>query len=464
VRTVKLVGAALAAVVLMAACDPFEEDLGPAPASNASSGGARAAVQGPESIQRNAETISRALTLLSENYVEGAELSQLLGASQRSAWQALAEAGVPPVDVDAPPRNGVLTDTMQSFRQRYVRTATKYSSKVEPGWLAHEMIRGAANSLDDCHTGFLTPQQVQEQVQRLSGTTRFGGIGVLLRRLTDKSQNQFTIVEVFQNSPAEKAGVRPGDLIVAVDGSELNGLGIEQVVGMVRGAEGTPTRLTIQRTGVENPFVVELTRAQVAAPVLRAAVLDGNIGYVKLYGFPEPMVGQLDNALKELERQRVGALVIDLRDNAGGQLDVVTKVTSRFIASGPLFQGVSQTGERTMFYADGNYWLKGRPVVVLVNGGTGSGGEILASAIKEHRVGRLVGTKTSGCVSTGQMFPLPDNSAIEIATNRVVSGIRGAELNKVGVGPDVTAEASPADLANGSDIQLIRAVETLLRG
>lgn len=454
----KLAAIGMVAAMVVTSCDPFEDG---APTVGGGQSAAPAGAQA-DSAQRGADTINRALTLLNDNYVEGVDMSRLLAASQRSAWQALAEAGVPPTDLDVPAQNQGLADTTTAFRARYLRVATKYGSKVSPTWLAYEMVRGAANSLDDCHTGFLTPQQVQDQVQRLSGTAKFGGIGVLLRRITDKSQ--FTVVEVFSNTPAEKAGVRAGDVIVAVDGAEIQGLGIEQVVALVRGAEGTPTQLTIQRAGQAQPLLLEVKRAQVAAPVLRSDVIDGDIGYVKLYGFPESLTGQLDAALKDFDRKQVAGLVVDLRDNAGGQLDVVTKVTSRFVPDGPIFQGVSQTGEHQSFYADGSYWLKGRPVVVLVNGGTGSGGEILASAVKEHRIGRLVGTKTSGCVSTGQMFPLPDGSAVEIATNRVVSGIRGAELNKVGVGPDVTIESSPTDLAANRDTQLIRAVETLLRG
>jgi carboxyl-terminal processing protease len=449
---------AVLAAMTVSACDPFDDTQSmdePAPTQQ------RAAAP-TGSVQQNADTVTRAMQLLSDNYVEGADLSRLLAAGSRGAWQALAAAGVPPVDVDAPPQQGVLMDTMGGFRQWYIRAALKYSSKVQPSWLGYEMIRGATSSLDDCHTGFLTPQQVQEQVQRLSGTTKFGGIGVLLRRIADR--NEYAVVEVFQDSPAEKAGVHPGDILLSVDGSEITGMGIEQVVNLVRGPEGTSIKLGVTRLGSDHPLELEIKRSAVSAPLIRSDVLDGNVGYVKFYGFPEPLTGQLDTVLRDFDRKRVNAVVVDLRDNAGGQLDVVTKVTSRFVPDGALFQGVSQTGEKTPYRADGNYWLKGRKLVVLVNSGTGSGGEIFASAVKEHGVGRLLGGKTSGCVSTGQMFPLPDGSAIEIATNRVVSGIRGAELNKVGVGPDVTVEASPADLANGRDTQLIRAVETLLRG
>src|SRR5205823_4846229 len=129
----------------------------------------------------------------------------------------------------------VIADSSPAFRQRYTRMATRYQSKVDPAWLSHEMLRRAADSLDDCHTGYLTPQQVRDQVQRMSGNTRFGGIGVILRRIPDGSG--FMVVEVFDDGPAAKAGLQPGDRLVTVDDANLTGLGIEQVVNLVRGAE-----------------------------------------------------------------------------------------------------------------------------------------------------------------------------------------------------------------------------------
>jgi carboxyl-terminal processing protease len=199
--------------------------------------------------------------------------------------------------------------------------------------------------------------------------------------------------------------------------------------------------------------------------VLKAQIPDGNVGYLRFYAFPEPLTGQLDQALREFERRDVRAVIVDLRDNSGGQLDVVTKVTSRFIPDGPLFQGVSLSGEKTVYQADGSYWKPARPLVVLTNAGTGSGGEIFAAAVKEHRVGLLVGTTTSGCVSTGQLFLLPDRSALEIATNRVLSGIGGVELNKVGVSPNVQVPVTKTDdVVTEREQQLAKALEIIQRG
>lgn len=453
--------AAAILAVALSACDPFGEGSDPLGTSSDQTTASATPTTTRQAIELGGDTLMRGLALLNEQYVGGAELPTLFAESQRGAWRAIAESGVLPRDVELPPDQMVIAESSQMFRQRYNRMAVRYSSKVAPVFLAQEMLRRAADSLDDCHTGFLTPRQVRDQVQRMSGATRFGGIGVILRRQTDGSG--FLVVEVFDDGPAARAGLQPGDRVLTVDDEKLDGYGIEQVVNMIRGAEGAPVKLGIAR-GTDQPFDVQLTRAQVAAPILRAQILEGDVGYLRPYAFPEPLTGQVDQALREFERRNVRAVIVDLRDNSGGQLDVVTKVTSRFVKEGPLFQGVGLDGQRTVYNADGSYWRSPRPLVVLVNSGTGSGGEIFAAAIKEHRAGVLVGTTTSGCVSTGQMFPLPDGSAIEIATNRVVSGLNGAELNRFGVAPDAIVPVGKVDVVTEREQQLRRALEIIQKG
>jgi carboxyl-terminal processing protease len=457
----KLTCLALAVMLLLTACDPFEDGTDALGSSSDNGPSTSSSAPTRDAIDQGGETLLTGLTLLNEHYVGGADLPVLFAESQRGAWQTIAESGVLPRDVDSPAKQAVLAESSQMFRQRYNRMAARYASKVDPRLLAHEMLRRAADSVDDCHTGFLSAKQMRDQVQRMSGVTRFGGIGVILRRVQDGSG--FMIVEVFEDGPAAKAGLQAGDYVVTVDDEKLDGYGIEQVVNLVRGAEGASVKLGITR-GTDAPFDVSLVRAQLAAPVLKAQILDGEVGYLHPYAFPEPLTGQVDQALREFERRNVKAVIVDLRDNSGGQLDVVTKVTSRFVKEGALFQGVGLDGQRTVYKADGSYWRSPRPLVVLVNNGTGSGGEIFAAAIKEHRAGVIVGTTTAGCVSTGQMFPLPDGSAIEIATNRVISGLNGAELNKYGVAPDVTVPVGKVDVVSEREQQLRRALEIIQKG
>ena len=229
---------------------------------------------------------------------------------------------------------------------------------------------------------------------------------------------------------------------------------------MVRGPEGAAVRLRLGRGGQANPVEAAVTRARVLPPVVTGQLLPDNVGYVRVYSFPATLIPDLESTLAELERRGARAWVIDLRDNAGGQLDVVTKATSLFVPSGPIFQQVRRNGDRETYRSDGSVRNPRRPIAVLINKGTSSGGEIFAAAIQESQTGRLIGTKSAGCVSTGRMFPLPDGSALELAVARIITG-RGQELNKVGVTPDDTIELAPQDLAGDRDPQLDQALRIL---
>src|SRR5689334_10082316 len=241
--------AALLVALLLSACDPFEDD------SSTLGGGGQTAPGTPvsagtdsaERIALGADTLTRGLMLLGEHYVGGVEPSELLAASQRGAWSAIAQSGVLPRDVDLPPDQAGLSDSLTAFRTRYTRTATRYASKIDPVWLSNQMLRQAADSLDDCHTGFLSARQVSDQAQRMSGSTQFGGVGVIIRRAPDNVS--FLIVEVFDGGPAATAGLQPGDRLLSVDDQILAGMGIEQVVQLVRGAEGSTVKLGVQRGG-----------------------------------------------------------------------------------------------------------------------------------------------------------------------------------------------------------------------
>lgn len=416
---------------------------------------------GPERrLETVVQTLNLAFQYLQERYAEPVDSGALFRAANRGLRQGLWGVGLLTADVrdlygPDPRRN------WQVFHQQFLNLVLSYGQKTPPQWLAHRAIRAAAASLNDCHTVFLDPQQYAEQLQRLSGQMQFGGIGVILGRR--EAPSPLVIAEVFDDSPAARAGLQPGDVIEAVDSQPTRDLETEALVQRIRGAVGTPVRLTIRRERTGERFEVTLLRAPIRPPVLRSQVLPGPIGYIRIYSFPQTLPADLDTTLQAFDRQRVRALILDLRDNSGGDLQAVTASLSRFVRAGPLFHQVARTGERTTYQATQSYWLGARPLVVLVNQGTGSGGEIFAAAIQEHGTGRVVGTRTAGCVSTGQVFRLPDGSALEIATARVLTGLGQRELNRVGVQPDDEVPMTPADLAAGHDPQLDRA-RTLLGG
>ncbi len=408
------------------------------------------------SSQLAQDTYVRALQMLDEQYVDAVDPIALQSAAQGGVWRRLVGMGAQP-QFRLPAQGAAVPEAAVPPDAQFALFEQISGSKLDPLTLAHAMVRAAAESVDDCHTLHMTARQVQEQRERLSGTSRFGGIGVLVRR----AGTDFIVVEVFEGGSAAGAGVRRGDAIVRIDGQVTQAMTVEQVVQTIRGDLGSTVRLTFRRRGTAGEFEFALQRREVVAPVVVHREVDQGIGYLRVFSFPETAVAQVDQALGSLLTRDRWALILDLRDNGGGRVDSVHKVASRFVPKGVLFETVRSTGNTEAFSADGSYRLTGKSLIVLTNGGTASGGEILASAIQEHGAGSVVGMPTAGCVSTGQIFLLPDGSGLEIATARVRSGLRGLNLNGLGVRPDVQVDMTVDDLAANADPQMSEALRIL---
>jgi carboxyl-terminal processing protease len=186
------------------------------------------------------------------------------------------------------------------------------------------------------------------------------------------------------------------------------------------------------------------------------------VGYVQIRGFPEPSVDErVGQALAEIDQRSVDGLILDLRGNSGGRIDVGMKVASRFVRDGVVFQQVDRGGrERQVRPSDGQYWERSMPIVALVDGGTASMGEILSSALQEAGVAKVVGTQTAGSVAGARLFPLANGGALQITVLTITSG-QGAVLNDVGVTPDVAIDLSDDDLLDGVDVQLETGIRSL---
>jgi carboxyl-terminal processing protease len=216
--------------------------------------------------------------------------------------------------------------------------------------------------------------------------------------------------------------------------------------------------LRIRRASLPEPFSVVIPRAQIKIEPVRSKILDGDIGYLRIVGFPHPdVVTDVGHALAEFDARGVRAITLDLRGNGGGRLDVGMKIASMFIKDGPLFEQISREGRLRTIGTVGGYWEHTAPIAVLTDGGTASMGEILASALRENDAATLFGVKTAGVVSAAQVFPLVDGSGLQVTILEILSG-RGAKMNEVGVMPDVAVEFTPADADSGTDPQLDKAV------
>jgi carboxyl-terminal processing protease len=406
------------------------------------------AAQGQQALQE-------AYEILLERYAIPLDPTKLVAAAQEAMTTALREAGIESPTAGLGNPFGDRTQQWTALRQRYQALAARYADAVPPSKLAHAAINGMAESTDDAHTNFLTPEEYQEHVAWTRGDVQYGGIGARMRGPLP------TVVEVFPGTPAEGAGLRPGDAIVAVDGRSVDNQRLDEVVNQVRGVAGTPVVLNVQRAVTGNVEELTLVRAQVAIPFVASRRLSNDLGYVALRGFPEPSVIEgVESAVKDLQREGVRGIVLDLRGNSGGRLDVGSRLLARFIPDGPIYRAVDRRGrEETIHVRDANPILT-VPLAVLIDDGTASMGELFAVAIQEHRVGRVFGITTAGAVSASVVLPLSDGSALQLTVEQVYSG-GGALLDRVGVHPDEEIELDLIDLRLGYDGQLEAALTHL---
>jgi len=392
-------------------------------------------------------TIKQALDLLLDHFVHPPPSSALLGA----AWNgARAAAGA---DTPAPPLTGDRDADWQAFSAALAGLLQRPG--VDSGAVTGAAIRAMAESVNESHTYYLSPDRYQEYQSWLRGDVRYSGIGARL------DGSSLTVVEVFDESPAARAGLKPGDTVIAVDGQSVVGMPQERAVSLVRGPSGTPVTLTVTRDGVPRPLVLTMTRATVQIAFVHDELLPGGVGYLRLRGFPDMHVADtFEAALDDLQRQGATSLVLDLRGNSGGRLDVGTRLLSLFIQSGPLYHQVPRDGTPRTVLADGHYRTPALPLAVLVDSGTASMGEIFAAAIQDDHRGTLVGTTTAGSVAGAQVFGLQDGSGLQVTVMDITSA-GGRVLNGVGVVPDQMVPRDPASLRSGHDPQLDAAVAAL---
>jgi carboxyl-terminal processing protease len=326
-----------------------------------------------------------------------------------------------------------------------------------------QLYRGAAAGLvaavGDPHTVYVEPLTATVLEEDLQGT--FEGIGA-----TVKLEDGLVIIgRPLPNSPAEAAGLQPGDALLEVDGISLEGLGLYDAVAMIRGPKGTVVRLLIQRAGVDEPFIVPVTRDKVESPVIASEMLEGDIAYLQLADFNAQVPRLLRNELRELLKENPSGIILDLRGNPGGYLHVGVQVASEFLPynSVVLHEIRRDATEPVDHLASRGGLATDLPLVVLVNGGSASASEIVAGAIRDNERGLLIGTATYGKGSVQSTHTLPDGSGLRVTISRwQLPG--GDQLDGTGIEPDIMVELTSEDWTEGRDPQRDRAVEYLLEG
>ncbi|MDR7561135.1 MAG: S41 family peptidase [Armatimonadota bacterium] len=404
--------------------------------------------------------VFEALQVLQAHYVDPVDVPRTLAAAVAALRRQLADAGIAADLPDLPPG---LSDAeaQRAFAERFAAAADAAAGRIPAIQLAHAAIRGMADSFNDSHTGFLSPEQNAERRRRQQGQPGFSGVGIVLM----SKDGRFYVGSVIPGGPADAAGVRAFDRIVQVNDIPTGGLTVDQVSALIRGPAGTPVTLTLKRPGISDPVVVTVTRAPIVIPsIFRAEVLPGGIGYLRLYQFVERTGREVRAALARLLEEGMRSLVLDLRGNGGGYLDELTSVFNALLPPGtPVYTERRQGGAvRTVRTTQIPLLPPSLPVVVLVDDASASAAELLAAAVQESRRGVVVGSRTAGAVEASVLIDLSDGSALSVTTIRLATG-RGVRLEGAGVTPDVVVELTADDLEAGVDPQFLAGVRTALQ-
>ena len=333
---------------------------------------------------------------------------------------------------------------------------------IDPSALRTGAINGIIQALGDPHTVYIDPESYALGIDIISGT--FEGIGAQVER--DPVSGEIVIVTPFRDSPAEKAGVRAGDVIRAVDGEPTEGWSVTEAVKRIRGDKGTPVMLTIEHSNGDTEDVT-IERGEIKVPTVftrqvedkdGAAVSD--IAYVELQQFTEQTVNDLRKELSQLRDKGFDGLILDLRRNPGGSLDATVAVADMFLDGGLVLTQVDREGKRSEYEAEGGGEAVGLPTVVLVGPGSASGSEVVAGALRDNGVATLVGEKTFGKGSVNHLRPLSDGGALYVTIARWLTP-SGEQIEGVGLEPDVPVTFSEQDLTDGNDVQLFAAIDYL---
>lgn len=331
------------------------------------------------------------------------------------------------------------------FGDVFERMRAEYVEPVNDRDAIENAIQGMLSSLDP-HSSYLNQRSFRDMQTQTRG--EFGGLGIEVTQ----DGGYIKVISPIDETPAARAGVRPGDFITHLNGTSVQGLSLQEAVEQMRGQRGTQIRLTIRRQGAERPIELTLTRDVIRPQVVRFRLEDGNLGYVRVTSFNEQTEAGLRRAVQQLKQQAQGGLtglVLDLRNNPGGLLDQAVQVSDDFLTQGEIVSTRARRQE------DAQRWnarpgdiADGLPIVVLINGGSASASEIVAGALQDHRRAVVLGVKSFGKGSVQTVMPIPGNGAIRLTTARYYTP-SGRSIQGTGIEPDIEVLATREETRAG---------------
>ena len=342
-------------------------------------------------------------------------------------------------------------ETWEIIHDQYV------DQPVDNTTLMRGAISGMLDSLGDQHTSYMNPDQYMQANIPMDG--EYEGIGAWV----DTTSEYLTIISPMPNSPAEEAGLLPGDQVIMIDGEDMTGIDGSLVIRKVLGPAGSKVVLTIRREGTPEPFDVPIIREKIILPSIESKMLEENIGYVQIMTFGADTRSELRENLEGLLEQNPIGLIVDLRNNGGGYLQTAVEVGSEFIAEGViLYEDYGTDEEMEEFHAHKGGLATEIPLVLLVNEGSASASEIVAGAIQDHQRGPLVGAITFGKGSVQNWVELRNNQgAVRVTIARWLTPDK-RQIHETGLTPEFLVEFTEEDFEADLDPQLDKAIEVML--
>ncbi|MBU1255531.1 S41 family peptidase [Patescibacteria group bacterium] len=342
-------------------------------------------------------------------------------------------------------------DAWHLIEQKYVNRLDLDREKMIYG-----AISGLLKSLDDPYSVFMEPQESKKFIDDISGS--FEGIGaeIGIRKGT------LTIISPLEGNPAQKAGLKPGDKILKVNDTLTSDLTLDEAVNLIRGEKETEVNLLIFRDEWDEAKEIKVTRDTIQIPIIKWEVKDNNVVYIQLYHFTENMANQFRKIVKEIIKLNPNGIILDVRNNPGGYLEVAVDITSWFLPKGELVvvEDFGNGENNNEFRSKGYKGLENIPVVVLINEGSASASEILAGALRDIQGIKLVGQKSFGKGSVQQLEKLKGGSSIKITVAKWLTPL-GTSISEEGIVPDEEVEITLEDIDEMRDPQLNKALELL---
>ncbi len=328
--------------------------------------------------------------------------------------------------------------------------------------LQNGVFKGMLNSLDDPYSQYYTAEEFKSAMEQFDG--EYSGIGAVIS--ISKDNKEMSITSVYPDSPAEKAGLMAGDILTAIDNEEITPeMSLEDVVRLIKGPKGSKVEITVKRKGKKSKIRITAVRDEIKVQTVYYDVIEKDIGYIRITEFSSNTSNEFKKVYDSLVKQGANSMIIDLRDNPGGSFNAVCEILDGFLSDGVIVYTKDKNGKKDYVNADSNVDYD-KKMVVLINSNSASASEIFSGAVKDRKLGKLIGETTYGKGIVQNTIPLPDGTAIKLTISRYYTA-SGNEIHKKGVIPDIKViyrEPKKGNKKNYSfkdDNQIMRAIKAL---